>query len=100
MNILVAPAYEALVQVIPLASVCLENLNSNKERWEELKDEFAQRMNNKKNFIPESRGIIKESYEKSSSLIHKTISGRHSNLLEGTENKLLNTGPYQANNAK
>jgi hypothetical protein len=95
MNILVAPAYEALVQVIPLASVCLENLNSNKERWEELKDEFAQRMNNKKNFIPESRGVIKGD---DGGMFPKVMSNRYNNQFENTETNLLNIGPLNMNN--
>jgi len=78
----------------------VDNLNSNKEKWEELKDEFQNRMNDKNNFIPESRGLIKENPDKLPSIMAKSLSGRYSNPLEGTENNLLNTGPYQSNNEK
>ena len=96
MNILVAPAYDALIQVIPLAQVCMDNLNSNKERWEELKDEFGQRMNNKKNFIPESRGVIKGGDE-DTSMLPQIMSSRGPNQFENTDSNLLNTGPLNIN---
>lgn len=60
-NMLVTPAYEELIKVIPEAAICLENINKNKEKWEEEKDEFAKRMETDNNFIPESRGLIVES---------------------------------------
>lgn len=60
MNMLVNPAYEELVKIIPMASICIDNLNDNKERWEELKEDFKEKMESGQNYIPESRGIIKE----------------------------------------
>jgi len=59
-NMLVAPAYQELIKVIPAASVCMDNLNDNKTKWEEVKDDFEKRMKSDENFIPESRGIIKD----------------------------------------
>lgn len=38
----------------------MDNLNDNKNKWEELKEEFKKRMETHKNYIPESRGIIVE----------------------------------------
>ena len=89
MNVLVAPAYDALIQVLPNASVCMDNLNSNKERWEELKDEFKARMDEKKNFIPESRGVIKDENEKLPSIVPNNMLSNF-NALEGTGVNLLN----------
>ena len=59
-NMLVLPAYEELVKVIPKALIWLDNINVNKERWEEEKDKFKDRMESGNNFIPESRGLILE----------------------------------------
>jgi len=57
-NMLVTPAYEELVKVIPDASIWLDNINTNKDKWEEQKSEFAKRMESNNNYIPESRGVI------------------------------------------
>lgn len=59
-NMIVAPAFEELAKVIPLSQTCIDNLNSNKNKWDELKDEFKSRMENDENYIPESRGKIKD----------------------------------------
>jgi hypothetical protein len=59
-KMLALPAYEALVQVIPKAEYCLENLHYNVIRWEELTEEFEKKKNEGKNYIPESRGKIKK----------------------------------------
>ena len=58
-NMLVVPAYEELIKVLPEASPLLDNINNNKDKWEEEKEKFTKRMETKNNFIPESRGIIK-----------------------------------------
>ena len=60
MNMLVQPAYEALVSVIPDAQICLDYLEENKAKWEEQKEEFKKRMETDQNYIPESRGLIIE----------------------------------------
>ncbi len=36
----------------------MENININKDKWEEQKNEYGKKMDSGKNFIPESRGII------------------------------------------
>jgi hypothetical protein len=59
-NMLVKPAYEALVQVIPKAQVCLDHLNRNILKWGELKDDFENKMKDGENYIEESRGRVKE----------------------------------------
>jgi hypothetical protein len=41
----------------------MDNINDNKEKWEEQKDMFKERMDSGNNFIPESRGLIKEPKE-------------------------------------
>lgn len=86
-NMLVAPAYEELVKVIPKAEVCIENIEANKEKWEEQKDEFQRRMENDENYIHESRGIIKE--PTISSLSPRIISAH-----DESEKFLMNTGTY------
>lgn len=57
-NMIVAPAFEELAKVIPLSQTCIDNMNSNKNKWEEIKEEYKTRMENDQNFIPESRGKI------------------------------------------
>lgn len=59
-NMFVTPAYEELVKVIPLAQKCVDNLNANKNKWDELKEEFKKKMESGDNYILESRGKIKE----------------------------------------
>mmetsp|Transcript_32815 Transcript_32815/g.37559 ORF Transcript_32815/g.37559 Transcript_32815/m.37559 type:complete len:207 (-) Transcript_32815:30-650(-) len=59
-KMLVQPAYAALADVIPLAQICIDNLNDNITKWEELKDEFEEKKQNGCNFIEESRGKIKD----------------------------------------
>lgn len=93
-NMLVAPAYEELAKIIPESQVCIENLNSNKDRWEELKEEFKQRMESGNNFIPESRGVIRDSNR--DSLPPLTSSIKPQENLEGTAT-MLNTGIYHMN---
>ena len=58
-NMLVLPAYEALAQVIPEADIWLQNLESNISKWTELKGDFENRKNSGKNYIEESRNVIK-----------------------------------------
>ena len=57
-NMIVAPAFEELAKVIPLSQTCIDNINNNKNKWEEIKEEYKTRMENDQNFIPESRGKI------------------------------------------
>jgi hypothetical protein len=71
MNMLVVPAYEELAKIIPNASVCLDNLNINRDKWEELKEEFKDRMENGQNYITESSGVIKELHRDASLLSTK-----------------------------
>ena len=59
-KMLVQPAYDELVKVIPKGKVMLDHLSNNIERWEELKDEFEKKKNDGENYIEESRGIIKD----------------------------------------
>ena len=88
-KMLALPAYEALVQVIPKAEYCLENLHYNVIRWEELTEEFEKRKNEGKNFIPESRGKIKQLSADAMTTL--------SNALETTG---TNLNSYRPNNAK
>jgi hypothetical protein len=59
-NMLVKPAYELLVQVIPKAQVCLDLLEQNVKKWGELKDEYEKKMNDGENLVVESQGKIKK----------------------------------------
>ena len=59
-NMVVSPAYEEFIKVIPLAQQWMDNINTNKNRWEEEKEEFKRRMESDMNYIPESRGKIKD----------------------------------------
>lgn len=95
MNMLVAPAYEELAKVIPDVQICIDYLNENKIKWEELKEEFKRRMENDENFIPESRGMIKE--PKASIMSFRESSKKIKSLdsLDGLNN-FMNTGIYQA----
>jgi len=59
-KMLVQPAYDELVKVIPKGQIWVDHLTSNIQKWEELKDEFEKKMEGGENYIEESRGIIKE----------------------------------------
>lgn len=59
-NMFVTPAYEELVKVIPLAQKCVDNLNSNKDKWDGLKDKFKEKMESGANYIEDSRNKIKD----------------------------------------
>lgn len=97
MNMLVSPAYEELIKVIPEASPCLDNLQNNKDKWEEQKDDFDKRMKSGENYIPESRGMIKDGSKSHSSLEAKHNAWSNQDNLEGTSN-FLNTGLNNLNN--
>ena len=59
-KMLVQPAYDELVKVIPKGKVWLDHLANNIEKWEELKDEFEKKKTSGENYIEESRGLIKD----------------------------------------
>ena len=87
-KILVLPAYDALVQVIPDAEICLDNLQNNIQRWEELKDTFEKKMKNGENYIEESRGKI---VKRENSFL-PTVSRR--SIVNNQNDPLMNTGTH------
>ena len=75
----------------------MDNLQNNKEKWEEQKGEFDKRMKSGENYIPESRGMIKDDSKPQSSLEVKNNMWSNQDNLEGTSN-FLNTGLNNMNN--
>ena len=59
-NMFVIPAYEELAKVIPLSQKWVDNLNTNKNKWDELKEDFRIKMETGENYIIESRDKIKD----------------------------------------
>lgn len=92
-NMLVIPAYEELIKVIPDAQPCMDNLIANKDKWEELKEEFKEKMEKGQNYIAESRGIILEPQASLKASVNSKAPTK--NELSDPHNNLMNTGSFQ-----
>eukprot|EP00343_Euplotes_focardii_P009120 CAMPEP_0205828386 /NCGR_PEP_ID=MMETSP0206-20130828/34980_1 /ASSEMBLY_ACC=CAM_ASM_000279 /TAXON_ID=36767 /ORGANISM="Euplotes focardii, Strain TN1" /LENGTH=187 /DNA_ID=CAMNT_0053130165 /DNA_START=744 /DNA_END=1307 /DNA_ORIENTATION=- len=63
-RLFIQPAFTELVKIIPKGKVLLDNLEENIGKWEEIKDEFEEKKDQKRNFVEESRGVIKYDVDK------------------------------------
>lgn len=78
----------------------MDNLNQNKDRWEELKEEFKQRMESPDNCIPESRGYIKKNSGLFPSMKSLNINNKAFNAMDGSDAHLLHGRPKLSNERK